>query len=324
MKKFKFVLGGLLLLSALSYSADIILKLADNHAEDYPTVLGDKEFARLVEERSNGNIRVDIYPGGQLGSEENTIEQVQFGVIDMVRTSISPLTRYDDKFNVLMLPYLYSSDKHMFKVLDGNIGLEYLNLLKDINLMGLAWFDSGARNFYNSKKPIKTPDDMKELKIRVQESELMMELIKSLGASPTPMSFGEVYGSLQTGVIDGAENNTPSYDSTSHFEVAKFYTLDGHTRIPEMLIINTDKFNSLSPEYQGIIKQSAFDAALKQREFWKARENSSMEKIKNNKNNEIYTLTESDRKAFQDKVKPLYREFAESFLKDIERILNEK
>lgn len=324
MRRLKFMLSGLLLLSTLSFSADIILRLADNHAEDYPTVLGDKEFARLVEERSNGKIRVDVYPGGQLGSEENTIEQVQIGVIDMVRTSISPLTRYDDKFNVLMLPYLYNSDVHMFKVLDGNIGLEYLNLLKDINLMGLAWFDSGARNFYNSKKPIKNPKDMKGLKIRVQESELMMGLIKALGASPTPMAFGEVYGSLQTGVIDGAENNTPSYDSTSHFEVAKFYTLDEHTRIPEMLIINTNSFNSLSPDDQNIIKSSAQDAAKKQREFWKERESISMQKIKNSKGNEIYTLTDDDKKAFQNMVKPLYTEFAEPYLKDVERILNEK
>ncbi len=324
MKKLSLILSGLVLLSTLSFGANKVLKLADNHAEDYPTVLGDKEFARLVEERSNGKIRVDIYAGGQLGSEENTIEQVQFGAIDMVRTSISPLTRYSDKFNVLMLPYLYSSDTHMFKVLDGNIGLEYLNLLKDINITGLAWFDSGARNFYNSKKLIKKPEDMRGLKIRVQESELMMELINTLGASPTPMSFGEVYGALQTGVIDGAENNTPSYDSTSHFEVAKFYTIDEHTRIPEMLIINTDTLNSLSPEEQSIIRLSAFDAAKKQREFWKERENISMKKIKSNKNVEIYKFTDNDKKVFQDKVKPLYEAFAKPYLKDVERIINEK
>ncbi|MGL5174900.1 MAG: TRAP transporter substrate-binding protein [Cetobacterium sp.] len=306
----------------LALGADIILKLADNHADDYPTVLGDKEFARLVNERSNGKIKVEVYSGGQLGSEENTIEQVQFGAIDMIRTSISPLTRYNDKLNVLMLPYLYRDDVHMFKVLDGQLGDKYLESLTRNNLLGLSWFDSGARNFYNSKRAVRNVSDMKGLKIRVQESALMMGLIEALGASATPMAFGEVYGALQTGVIDGAENNTPSYDSTGHFEVAKHYTLDAHTRVPEMLIINNKKFNSLSKDDQKLIKEAAKDAAIKQREFWKEREERSMNKIKA-AGVEIVELTAEEKQEFQDAVKHLYDKFAKGQSEEIDQIIKE-
>lgn len=320
MKKKILILG--MILGNMVLGADIVLKLADNHADDYPTVLGDKEFARLVKERSGGRIEVEVYSGGQLGSEENTIEQVQFGAIDMIRTSISPLTRYNEKLNILMLPYLYRDDEHMFKVLDGKIGDKHLNSLINNNLLGLSWFDSGSRNFYNTKRPIKSIEDMKGLKIRVQESALMMGLVEALGASATPMSFGEVYGALQTGVIDGAENNTPSYDSTSHFEVSKHYTLDAHTRVPEMLIINNAKFNSLSIEDQKLIKKAAQDAAVKQRGYWKERESKSMDKVVSN-GVQVVSLSPEEKQKFQEAVKPLYKKFAKNQEEEINEIIGE-
>ncbi len=306
-----------------SKNKNVVLKLADNHADDYPTVMGDRYFAKLVEERSNGKIKIEVYSGGQLGDEKTTIEQVQFGAIDMVRTSISPLTQYNDKLNVLMLPYLYTSRDQMFRVLDGKIGDEFLKSLEANNMVGLNWFDSGARNFYNTKRPIKSVEDMKGLKIRVQQSQLMMSLVEALGASATPMSFGEVYSALQTGVIDGAENNWPSYDSTSHYEAAKYYTIDEHTRVPEMILINKGKLESLSVEDQELIKKAAKDAAVKQREFWQERVAKSKEKIVAN-GNIITELSPEAKKEFQDAVKPLYSKFAGKYMNTVNEILETK
>lgn len=298
----------------------VVLKLADNHAEDYPTVMGDKYFAELVEERTEGRVRVEVYHSGQLGDEKTTIEQVQFGAIDMVRTSISPLTQYNDKLNVLMLPYLYRSREHMFDVLDGSIGEEFLLSLEANNLVGLCWFDSGARNFYNTKREVKSVADMKGLKIRVQGSELMMGLVEALGASATPMAFGEVYSALQTGVIDGAENNWPSYDSTSHYEAAGYFTVDEHTRVPEMILINKRKLASISAEDQEIIKQAARDAAVKQREFWQDRVEVSKDKIAAN-GNTVTELTPEARQGFQDAVMPLYEKFASQYMDLVNEII---
>ncbi|MGL5122787.1 MAG: TRAP transporter substrate-binding protein [Fusobacteriaceae bacterium] len=317
-KYFKFLIT-MLVVSVVSFSAPIVLKLADNHAEDYPTVMGDKEFARLVEEKSNGELKVEVYHGGQLGSEETTIEQVQFGAIDLVRTSLTPLAKYNDKFNVLMLPYLYLSTEHMFKVLDSEIGDDFKKLLLKNNMIGISWFDSGARNFYNTKREIKKVEDLKGMKIRVQDNKLMMDLIVALGASPTPMAFGEVYGALQTGVIDGAENNTPSYDSTSHFEVAKFYTEDAHIRIPEMILMNNKKFNSLSEKNKKIIIDSGKEAAIKQREFWVEREKKSIEKVING-GAKITKLSEDEKKEFQNAVENLYTKFANDYLDIVKKI----
>ncbi|MGL4945136.1 MAG: TRAP transporter substrate-binding protein, partial [Fusobacteriaceae bacterium] len=307
------LLGATLLLSVTVMGKTVVLKLADNHAEDYPTVMGDKYFAKLVEEKSNGRIKIEVYPGGQLGSEETTIEQVQFGAIDMVRTSLSPLVKYNDKLNALMLPYLYKDTEHMFKVLDGPIGDEFQTALVKNNMRGVSWFDGGQRNFYNTKREIKTVSDLKGMKIRVQDNALMMDLIQALGASPTPMAFGEVYGALQTGVIDGAENNTPSYDSTSHFEVAKFYTEDGHIRVPEMLLINNKKFNALSKEDQMVIIEAGKEASKKQREFWAERETRSLEKVAAG-GAKITQLTDGEKQEFQKAVEKLYTKFAGKYM----------
>ena len=313
------IMGITALLSISLFGKTIVLKMADNHAADYPTVLGDMEFSRLVKEKSKGKLKVEVYSGGQLGSEETTIEQVQFGAIDLVRTSLSPLAKYNEKLNVLMLPYLYNSTEHMFKVLDGPIGDEFQTALIRNNMKGISWFDGGARNFYNTKKEIKKVSDLKGMKIRVQDNELMMDLISVLGASPTPMAFGEVYGALQTGVIDGAENNTPSYDSTSHFEVSKYFTLDGHIRVPEMILINNKKFNSLSDENKKIIIEAGKEASLKQRQFWAEREEKSLAKVKSG-GVKITELSDEEKKEFQKAVEKLYIKFASQYMEIVNKI----
>ena len=235
MKRFLAVLAVIAVAASTLPAAaapQMVLRLGETHVADYPTTRGDLEFSRLVEERTGGRIRIEVYHGKQLGEEKAVIEQVQFGAIDFTRVSISPLAAFAPAFDALQMPYLYRDEDHMWKVLNGPIGEEFLNSLEPADFVGLCWYDSGARNFYNSRREIKSVADLKGLKIRVQESKLMMGLVSALGAVPTPMPFGEVYSALQTGVIDGAENNWPSYFSTSHYEVAKYFTLDGHTRVP--------------------------------------------------------------------------------------------
>ncbi len=258
----------------------IVLRLAETHPKGYPTELGDEEFARLVKERSNGRIIIEVYPGSQLGEEKAVIEQVQFGGIDLTRVSISPLASFVPKLNAFQMPYLYRDSDHMWKVLKGDIGKELLASLEPFGFIGLGWFDGGARSFYNSKKAVRTPADLKGLKIRVQESELMMGLVQSFGAVPTPMPYGEVYSGLQTGVVDGAENNPPSYYSASHYEVAKYYTLDEHTMVPEIVIGSKISLSRLSKADQELIKQAAFDAIDFQRAQWAAYVKLSMDKVK--------------------------------------------
>jgi len=299
----------------------IVLRMADVHNDGYPTVMGDREFARLVEERTDGRIKIEVYPGGQLGDEKTVIEQVQFGAIDLTRTSISPLTEFQKKLSVLMLPYLYRDKDHMFSVLDGEIGEEFLNDLTEVNMIGLSWYDSGARSFYNSKRPIETVADLDGLKIRVQKSEIMLDLVKSLGASPTPMAFSEVYSALQTGVIDGAENNWPSYLSTSHYEVAKYYTVDEHTRVPEMILMSNMTYEKLSEEDQKIIKQAAIEGAVYEREQWAKQIKEAEEEIVANGN--IITRLDS-KDEFQKAVMPLYEKYGAEYTDLIQKIIDTK
>lgn len=297
----------------------IVLRLADTHNDGYVTVRADKEFARLVEEKTEGRIKIEVYPGAQLGDEKNSIEQTQFGAIDFVRTSISPLSEFNKDFGLLMLPYLYRDTEHMFKVLDGEIGDQFLSSLDSHNLIGLSWFDGGARNFYNSKKEITSVADLSGMKIRVQESKLMMDLVRALGASPTPMAFGDVYSALQTGVIDGAENNWPSILSTSHYEVAKYIVVDEHTRAPELILASKMTFDKISEQDQAIIKEAALEAARFQREEWAKEELAAEEAVVANGN--VVTRLESNEE-FQNAVQSIYAEFGAGYEDLIEKILN--
>lgn len=283
----------------------IVLRLAETHAQDYPTTRGNYRFAELVEERTNGRITVEVYHSAQLGEERAAIEQVQFGAIDLTRVSISPLAAFSPGLDALQMPYLYNSTEHMWDVLLGPIGDEMLASVEEAGFVGLAWYESGARSFYNSVRPVETVADLAGLKIRVQESQLMVGLVEALGAVATPMPFGEVYGALQTGVIDGAENNWPSYYSTSHYEVAGYYTLDRHTQVPEILIASKIAMDRLSQADQNIIRQAARDAISYQREQWAAFVAESERVIRAN-GNVITELTPAALAEFQAAMAPLY------------------
>ena len=198
---------------------EFVLTYAENQAEDYPTTQGAYRFAELVKQRTGGKVEILINAEGILGDERTVIEQLQFGGVDFARVSLSPLSEFVPELNVLQLPYLYTGAEHMWKVLEGEIGDSFLGSFEGSSLVALSWYDAGARNFYNSVRPIEKLEDMKGLTIRVQESELMSDSIRVLGAVPKQMAYGEVYSGLQTGEIDGAENNWPSYESTRHYEV---------------------------------------------------------------------------------------------------------
>ncbi|MFA5446753.1 MAG: TRAP transporter substrate-binding protein [Sphaerochaeta sp.] len=296
----------------------IVLRLADNQPIGYPTVLGDEDFARRVGEYSNGRIKVEVYPQGQLGDEKSAIEQVQFGGIDFTRVSISPLSDFQPLLNALQMPYLYRDADHMWKVLNGEIGDYFLNSMTEKGFVGLVYYDSGARNFYTTKKPIYTVADMRGLKIRVQESSLMMGLVQALGAVPTPMAYGDVYSALQTGVIDGAENNWPSYDTSSHYEVAKYLSIDEHTRVPEMIIASKITMDKLSAEDQEIIKRAARESQAIQIQSWAEYEEMSEAKVRaaGSQINKI-----NDQAEFAAAMAPLYQSMLNAEQKDwIEKI----
>lgn len=303
--------------SGAAPAKQIVMRLAETHPIDYPTTKGDLEFARLVEERSNGRIKIEVYPSAQLGEEKAAIEQVQFGAIDFTRISISPLSAFASQFNALQLPYVFRDSDHEFKVLRGQIGDELLASVDSAGFVGLCWYDSGSRNFYVTSGPIKTPADLKGLKIRVMQSDLPVKMVNLLGAVATPMAYGEVYSSLQTGVIEGAENNWPSYLTSTHFEVAKYFSTDGHTRVPEIMIASKISMQKLSKDDQELIKKAARDSMDFQIAAWKAYEKEAEAKVRA----AGCTITEiTDKAAFQAAMQPLYAEQPAAIAELVKRI----
>jgi tripartite ATP-independent transporter DctP family solute receptor len=328
MKKFLrkftgFVITLLVMSSTLLAAGKIVFTYAENQSEDYPTTQGAYKFAEIVKEKTNGRIEINVQAAAVLGDEKSVMEKMQFGAIHFSRVSLSPLSEFVPKLNVLQLPYLYRDAAHEWKVLEGPIGDDFMNSFAGSKLVALSWYDSGSRNFYNSKKEVKTLEDLKGMKIRVQESALMMGMIEALGANPTPMPYGEVYSSLQTGVVDAAENNWPSYESTGHYEVAKYFVLDEHTRVPELQIVAESVWTSLSKEDQAIIKAAALESALYERKLWAEREKISEDKVR--KAGCIITPLSPEEKAkFQAAVKPMYEKFAKDYMDTVNAIINTK
>lgn len=294
----------------------ITLRLADNQPTDYPTVIGDQKFAELVSERSDGRITVEVFPSGQLGDEKSVLEQIQLGAIDFARINASPLAEFNKDFTVFSVPYLFSSDEHLWNFLNGDMGTTLLDGLQDAKMQGLAYFDSGSRSFY-STKPLTSIDDLKGLKIRVQQSEINIKLMEALGASATPMPYGEVFTALQTGIIDGAENNLPSFDSSNHYQEAKHIIMDHHTRVPEVLLMSKVAWDKLSPEDQELIRQAAIDSVKTQRQAWANYEEKSLKTIQD----AGVTITEvEDVTPWQEAVKSITDDFANNYPEILEAI----
>lgn len=290
-----------------SAQKEIVLKAADIQPEDYPTVQALKYMGKLLEERSKGHIKMQVYAGAQLGQEKETIEMTQMGTVAISRVNTAPLVGFVPKMGVFSMPYLFRDADHFWKVLDGQIGTQMVKELEKSNLVGLAWIDSGARSFYTKGAPINNPSDAKGQKIRVQQSKIFVDMINSLGASATPMDYGEVYSGLQTGLIDGAENNPPSLWAMKHYEVAKYFSLDEHARVPEMIIMSKKVWDTLSPDDQKLVKQAAIEAGLYERDLWAKYTDESMKNLQA----KGVTISKPDKEAFRKAVEPMYEKFPE-------------
>lgn len=288
-----------------AFAQSVTLRSADIHPTDYPTVEAVRYLGKLLEDRTQGRIKINVFHSAQLGQEKDTIDQTRFGVIDINRINMAPFNNLIPATNIPSLPFIFRSVDHMRKAMDGQIGDNLLKEFEKHDLIGLALYDSGSRSFYNSRRPINTPADMKGLKIRVQQSDMFVALVSALGANATPMPFGEVYSALQTGVIDGAENNWPSYESTRHFEVAKFYSVTEHSLSPEALVMSKKSFDKLNAADQAIIKAAAKESVAKMRELWDAREKASETKVKSGG----AQINQVDKKPFIDAMKPVYDRF---------------
>ena len=241
MKVLKTLAASLLATAALtsaSLACEVTLKSSDTHPDGYPTVEAVKHMGKLLEERTDGRICVEVFHSAQLGEEKDTIEQTKFGVIDLNRVSMGPFNNLVEETKVVSLPYVFKGVDHMHTVMDGPIGDDILAAFEPHGYVGLAFYDGGSRSFYNKAKPIKSIEDLAGMKVRVMQSDIFVDMMSALGANATPMPYGEVYSSIQTGVIDGAENNWPSYESSGHYEVAGYYTLDEHLIVPEVLVMS--------------------------------------------------------------------------------------
>ncbi|XQZ48284.1 TRAP transporter substrate-binding protein (plasmid) [Paracoccus yeei] len=306
----KTTLAALLATAALAGAAsaecEITLRSSDTHPDGYPTVEGVKAMAAEVKEKTQGRICIEVFPSSQLGEEKDTIEQTQFGVIDMIRASFGSFNDIVPITQTVSLPYLYKSDEHLHKVMDGPIGQEIAKGFEEHGLVPLAYYDGGARSFYNAKKPIKTVEDLKGLKFRVMQNDVFVDMMTALGATATPMPYGEVYSSIQTGVIDGAENNFPSYDSSGHAEVAKYFTLDQHLMVPELVAVSKTSWDKLSPEDQAIMREAAQNSATLQRRLWAEQEKASEDKVAA-AGAEI--IKDVDKTAFIEAMAPVYEKY---------------
>ena len=235
---------------------------------------------KRIKELSGGKMRIDIYPSAQLGSENQCIELLQIGSLDLTKVNSAALEGFADDFRVFGIPYLFKSREHFFKVLDGPIGQRILDSTQPYWFKGLAYFDSGARSFYTTDKAIYTPADLKGLKIRVQKSPIAVEMMQTFGGSATPVDYGELYTALQSHVVDGAENNAPSITTAYHHEVIKYYTINEHTMCPDVIIISSATWKKLNPQERGWLKQAAYEASLYQRKLWAKQEKEAMDVIK--------------------------------------------
>ncbi|MDR2648664.1 MAG: TRAP transporter substrate-binding protein [Clostridiales bacterium] len=298
---------------------EFVFSYAENQAAGFPTVQGAYKFASLVNERTGGRIEIQVYPNAELGEEQSVIAQMQFGGVDFSRVSLSSLSEFVPKYNVLQLPFLYKDAAHMWRILDGRIGESFLAAADGSGLAALSWYDAGARSFYTCDRPIRRLEDMNGMKIRVQESALMSSMIKSLGGVPAPMPYEKVYSALQTGAIDGAENNFPSFESTRHYEVVKYFTVDEHTRVPEVQLITSFTWEKLSLTDREIIKACAVESARYERDLWRERETVSEEAVRS-RGCEIIRMPDEERTRFMEAVLPMYKEFCSEYTDIIDEI----
>jgi len=282
------------------------LFLAHTLPTSHPVHLGILDFQDRVSEISDGELDVKIFPDGQLGSERELLELLQIGSVAMTKVSAAAMASFAPEYEVLGVPYLFRDKDHMFQVLEGDIGQRLLNSSRSYLLQGLCFYDAGSRSFYTTKQPIHNPDDLKGLKIRVMNHQMSVDMVNAMGGAATPMSYGELYTALQQGVVDGAENNPPSFVSSNHFEVCKYYTLDEHTSIPDVLVVGTKFWDKLNKKEQGWLKQAAMRSVGPQKQFWQESVTECLEILES----AGVEIIRPDKSPFSDKTEPILNKFA--------------
>jgi tripartite ATP-independent transporter DctP family solute receptor len=312
-------------LATRAYAQDkMVLKAADVHPAGYPTVVAVENMGKKLAAATNGRLSVQMYGSMQLGGEKEMIEQGQVGAIQLVRVSVGAFGPVVDELNVFNLPFVFRNTAHMQKVVDGPIGKELLDKITNnpkTRLVGLCWMDAGARNLYSTKKPIDTIADLKGLKVRVMGNPIFVDMMNSLGGNGVPMGYDQVFNALQTGVIDGAENNPPSFVFDNHYQVAKFYTLTEHLIIPEVLMFSRRTWDGLSKEDQALITKVSQEAQLDERKLWKEYEQKAVDKMKAAG---IKIIDVPDKKPYQDAVKPVWDKYGPKYAAMIQRIQDVK
>src|SRR6201987_621283 len=296
------------------------LKVSDVHAPGYPTVAAGESLGKKLEAATNGRLTVQMFGSMQLGGEKEAIEQAQVGSLQMARVSVGAIGPVIDDLNVFNLPFLFRNTAHMQKVIDGPIGSDLLGKVTandKAGLVGLCWMDAGARSFYNTKHPVKSIADLKGLKVRVIGNPMFVDMANALGANGVAMGYDQVFSALQTGVIDGAENNPPSFVFDNHYQVAKNYTLTEHLIVPEVLVFSRKSWDSLSKDDQTLIRNFAREAQAEERVFWADYEKQAMDKARSRGGEMMETIT---KQPFQDAVKPVWDKYGPRFSELIKRI----
>jgi tripartite ATP-independent transporter DctP family solute receptor len=307
-------------LSPARAQAKMVFKASDVQPPGYPTVVATENLGKKLEAATNGRLSIQMYPSMQLGGEKETIEQTQIGAIQMLRVSVGSMGPIVDDINVVNMPFLFKSTAHSEKMMDGPIGQELLDKITanaNAGLVALCWMNSGARSLYNTKRPIKSVEDLKGLKIRVIGNPIFVDMMNALGGNGVAMGYDQVFSALQTGVIDGAENNPPSYVFSNHYTAAKYYSLTEHLIIPEVLVFSKKAWSTVSADHQSLIKKFAREAQMEERELWKKYEQQAMEKAKA-AGCEIVEI--ADKAPFQNAVKPVWDKYGPKYQDMIKRI----
>ena len=300
---------------------EFVLTYAENQPAGYPTVLGAQYFADLVRERTGGKVVIQIKHSGEFGSEAEVLAQMAFGGIDFARVSLAELSDEIPKLNVLQLPFLYEDANHMWRILDGQIGEEFLEVFSEAGLVGLSWYDAGARCFYTDELPIRSAADLAGLRVRVQGSQMVADMVTLLGAEPMPLDYDDVYYAFELGKIDAAENNWPAYEALSHWQVARYFTADEHSRVPEIQLASERLWQELPEEYRQIILECARESALYQRELWRLQVEKSRMKVLDSGCQEIQ-LTYAAKEEFRRLLQPLYEQYCADYMDLVEQIRN--
>jgi tripartite ATP-independent transporter DctP family solute receptor len=298
----------------------LVLKASDVHPAGYPTVAAVENLGRKLQQASDGRLSVQMYASMQLGGEKEAIEQAQVGAIQFARVSVGALGPVIDDLNVFNLPFLFRNTAHMQKVIDGPLGDELLEKVTNnprAGLVGICWMDAGARSVYDTRRAIKSIDDLKGLKVRVMGNPMFVDMMNALGGNGVAMGYDQVFSALQTGVVDGAENNPPSFVFDNHYQVAKYYTLTEHLIVPEILVFSRKTWDTLSGEDRELLRKFGREAQLEERVLWNEYQRQALDKAKAAG---IQIIEIADKKPFQDAVKPVWDKYGPKYAEIIKRI----